>query len=142
MNNAMRYLGLARKAGHLEVGEENVGTAVRLGKAKLVVLAADSSENARSRARGFLYGKKTPLLTLPFSKEDISLALGKNGCSMAAFTDIGLASSFVTAMAQDAPDTYEEIAQLLRAKNERSKQRMAESKAQSGNKKTGKRRRT
>lgn len=39
MNNAMRYLGLARKAGHLEVGEENVGTAVRLGKAKLVVLA-------------------------------------------------------------------------------------------------------
>ena len=65
MSKALRYLGIARKAGFLELGEENTGAAVRGSKAKVVFLAADASDNARRRAEGFVYGKNIPLLTLP-----------------------------------------------------------------------------
>ena len=61
MNKALNYLGLAKKAGLLEIGEENTGAAIRGGKARLVLLASDASDNAGRRAEGFLHGKKTPM---------------------------------------------------------------------------------
>lgn len=140
MSRALRYLGIARKAGFLELGEENTGAAVRGSKAKVVFLAADASDNARRRAEGFVYGKNIPLLTLPFTKEEISLATGKGGCSMAAITDIGLASSLVSALAEENPEGFAEAAEALSRKNGKAQQRKAEARAHERNKKTGKRR--
>lgn len=140
MHRALRYFGIARKAGFLELGEENTGAAVRGGKAKAVFLAADASDNAHRRAEGFVYGKNIPLLTLPFTKEEISLATGKGGCSMAAITDIGLASSLVSALAEESPEGYAQAAETLSKKNGKAQQRKAEHRAHERNKKTGKRR--
>ena len=44
----LNLLGLMRKANAIAVGETNTGGAVRAGKAKLLLLAADASDNARS----------------------------------------------------------------------------------------------
>jgi ribosomal protein L7Ae-like RNA K-turn-binding protein len=93
MDKAARYLGIARKAGYLEIGAENCGAAVRSGKAKLLLLASDASDNARQRAEGFIYGRNTPLAVLPDDKETLSGLTGTPNCAMLAFTDIGLASS-------------------------------------------------
>ena len=41
LDRSANYLGIARKAGFLEIGEESAGRAVRHGTAKLLVLAAD-----------------------------------------------------------------------------------------------------
>ena len=139
MSKALRYLGIARKAGLLELGEENTGTAVRCGKAKAVFLAADASDNARRRAEGFGYGRNIIMLTLPFTKEEISFTTGKAGCSMAAITDIGLASSLVSALAEEKPGEYAEAAQRLADRNSRAQQRK-QPRAQERNKKNGKRR--
>ena len=38
--DALRLLGLARKAGRLEIGEEPVAAAARAGKARLILAAA------------------------------------------------------------------------------------------------------
>ena len=62
----LNLLGLMRRANALQVGETNAGAAVRGGKAKLLLLASDASDNARGRAEGFLYGRNTIGLTLPF----------------------------------------------------------------------------
>lgn len=140
MDKALRYFGIARKAGYLELGEENTGVAVRNGKARVVFLAADASDNAKRRADGFLYGRNIPLLRLPHTKEEISLAMGKGGCSMAAITDIGLASSLVSALATEDPEHYSEAAAELAARNERVQQRKAGAHANERNKKSGKRR--
>lgn len=141
-NRAIRYLGIARKAGCLQLGEEDTGAAVRGGKAKLVLLASDASDNARRRAEGFVYGRKTPLVRLPYTKEEISFATGKGGCSMLAVTDIGLASSFLSALAQQNPELYAETARELEAKREKADKRKAEAAAHRRNVKTGKRRTT
>ena len=53
----LNMLGLMRRANAIQIGETNTGAAVRGGKAKLLLLAADASDNARSRAEGFTRGR-------------------------------------------------------------------------------------
>jgi ribosomal protein L7Ae-like RNA K-turn-binding protein len=141
MDKVLGYLGLARRGGLLETGEESVGIAVRAGKAKLLLLASDASENAQARAEGFVRGRKTLLLKSPCKKEEISHAVGKTGCSMVAITDLGLATSIVGALAALEPETYDEVAAVLKQRYEKAVQRKRESAAHERNKKIGKRRR-
>lgn len=137
MSDALRYIGIARKAGAIEIGETNSGAAVRNGKAKLLVLAADASGNAKSRAEGFVFGRRTPLVRLPFTKSELSDISGVNGCSMAAFTDMGLASAFMSQLAQSYPE-YGALAGSLDAKSEKEKARKREAVSHEKNKKSGK----
>ena len=140
MDKLLRYFSVSRKAGLLELGEEDTGAAVRGGKAKVVFLAADASDNARRRAEGFVHGRNVPLLRIGRTKEEISAATGKGGCSMAAVTDIGLADSMLSALAEEDPAAYAETAALLHQKREKADRRKAEAKAHAKNKKIGKRR--
>ena len=55
-----------RRAGKFEIGETGTGAAVRAGRARLLLLAADASENARKRAEGYLYGRRALLVPLPY----------------------------------------------------------------------------
>lgn len=123
MQKAKGYLSLARKAGLLETGEENCGIAVRNGKAKLLVVAGDASENALRRAKGYLTDRKIPMLHAPFTKLELMEATGKNGCSMLAFTEIGFAEGFISALAELEPEKYQEIKAQLASKRERATER-------------------
>ena len=89
-----------RKAGRIALGEHDAGAAARAGKACLLLLAQDASDNARKRAEGFAYAAQAPLLRLPYTKQALSDRLGKTGCAIAAVTDPGLAKAFVSALAQ------------------------------------------
>lgn len=137
MNKALGYIGLAKKAGAIEIGETNTGAVARAGKCRLLVLAADASDNARHRAEGFIHGKQTPMITLPFDKAALSQMTGVGGCSMAAFTDIGLASVFIAALAEEEP-AYLETAALLAQKNQKAQQRRKEALTHERKLKTGK----
>ena len=92
-DRALELLGLMRKAGKLELGEMNVGAAVRERRAKLLLLAPDAGANARDRAEGFSAGYRVPLVELPFTKDALSAALGKANTVMAAVTDAGFAKA-------------------------------------------------
>ncbi len=144
MDKVLSYLGIARKAGLLETGEENCGIVVRGGKAKLLLLAADASGNATRRAEGYVHGRNIPLLRLPQTKLEISQRVGKSGCSMVALTDLGLALSLVQALAAAAPEQgeYAPLLEQLRLRQEKARKRKTEAKAHERNKKTGKRRKT
>jgi ribosomal protein L7Ae-like RNA K-turn-binding protein len=137
MAKTLNYLGIARKAGLLEPGEENSGAAVRTGKAKLLLLAADASDNARRRAEGYVHRRKIPLVRLPYTKEQVSDAIGKPGCSMVAVTDIGLASSIMKTLAEALPEKYGETAEEIRLKNERTARQRREAAVNDKSKKLG-----
>lgn len=139
MDRAMSYLGIARKAGLLTTGEENCGSVVRAGKARLLCLASDASDNAARRAESFVHGTKTPLLRVPYTKEELAASLGTGSCSMAVLTDIGLANSFVSALCEGRPE-LQELREELARRNERAAQRKREAEAHERNKRTGKRR--
>lgn len=140
MDKAINYLGIAMKAGMLTTGEVNSGSAVRSGKARLLLLAQDASDNAVSRAMGFIFGRDVPIIKTPYTKQTLSEHTGKAGCSMAVFTDIGLADSFMSAICSAYPGEYDEPAAEIRRRKERARQRKREEKAHELSRKTGKRR--
>lgn len=136
----LNLLGLMRKANAIAVGETNTGGAVRAGKAKLLLLAADASDNARSRARGFTHGRDVVTVTLPFTKDEIAAHVGVSGCAMAAITDIGFANAFMKSLAAAVPDGYDESAAEIQRRFEKADRRKKEAAAHEKNKRIGKRR--
>jgi len=139
LNRALNYIGIARKANLLETGEDSCVAAARGGRAKLILLASDASDNAVRRAESAVWGRNIPVVRAPFTKSEIAACTGKPGCSMVVFTDIGLASSAVSALAQEDEEAYGAWAAQLGEKNERARQRAGEARAHLRNKKTGRR---
>ena len=132
MDKAQRYLGLARKAGLLVIGEEGCGAAVSGGKAKLFLLPRDASPNTVKRAGTFLRGHRAPLETLPWEKEELSALLGKQGCGMLCFTDLPLAARFAAAMADDLPQWADTAALLSRREDKAARRKAAPRKHERG----------
>ena len=135
MDDALHLIGIARRAGRLEAGEEPVGALARARKAKLLVLAADAADNTLRRCSHFAQAGRAPLLQCPFTKAELGLAAGKGSCAMLAFTDAGLAAAFAAKLAARDSGAYGETAgaldQLARRALERQKeQRRHEKKLQ------------
>ena len=117
----LHMLGLARKAGRLEIGEEPVGAACRARQAKLVLLACDAASN------------------VPFTKAELGFALGRGSCAMLALTDVGFASSLVQKLSARDPEKYGPAAQQLKAKADKTLQRQREKRQHEKNLREGKR---
>ena len=64
MDNVLHLLGIARKAGRVEVGEEPVGASARARQARLILVASDAADNSARRAAHFAPVSYTHL-TLP-----------------------------------------------------------------------------
>ena len=137
---ALSLLGLMRKARAIEPGEANTGSAVRGGKAKLLLLAADASDNARKRAETFAYGRRVITLPLPFTKEELAGSLGTGECAMAAVTDLGFAGKLTELLEQLEPERYAEVAAEVRRRRDKAARRKRETASQKSNMSTGKRR--
>lgn len=140
MDKILNMLGLMRRANAIQIGETNTGSAVRAGKGKLLLLAADASDNAKSRAQGFARGRNITTVSLPYTKEEISAAVGVSGCSMASVTDLGFANALMKALSEAVPDAYSEAAGEVEERLQRAQRRKSEADAHWRNKRFGKRR--
>ncbi len=136
----LNLLGLMRRANAIAVGETNTGTAARAGKAKLLLIAADASDNAKHRAEGFINGRNAIKIELPFTKAELSGALGLPGCSMAAVTDMGFSNALIKLLNELSEGKYQAEAEELGKRFEKAERRKAETKAHERNKRIGKRR--
>ena len=140
MANRIKLLGITKKAGRLEIGEESVGMAARAKKARVILAACDSSDNSKRRAENFAKAGKVPFVVLPFSKYDLGIEVGRGSPGLLAITDIGLAASFLSKLAADFPGQYDSCRDELGLKAEKAMQRRKEAKAHERNLKMGKRR--
>lgn len=136
MDKALNYLSLARKAGLVELGEEPVGAAARAVHARLIIVARDASDHTWRRSLSFVAGTSQQCLRVPFSKDELGLAIGRQELAIAAFTDPGLALAFVQALGQ--PEKFAGAIASLTEKNEKAKQRRKEAKAHQRNVRKGK----
>lgn len=130
-NNLLSLLGLAYRGRHLESGEQPVSVALRDKKARIVLVASDSSDNTKSRLKNWTDSNGVPLFELPCSKEEMGSALGKVSCAMAAITDAGLA---LTALRQLDPngehaETVKKLEGIKQRKSEKALRVKAEKKA-------------
>lgn len=121
-----RLLGLAKRAGRLEIGEEPTGAACRSKHARLILLASDAAPNTCRRAAHFGRTGNVLWLTLPNTKEELGPALGRKSCAMAAVTDWGLSAAVAEKLAAMEPGRYGAAAEQLRARCNQALQRQKE----------------
>lgn len=93
MSKALNYLGLARRAGRLEIGEDGTLASIKNGRAKGVFLAEDAAENSRRRTTRLAEEHNVPCRVLPVAKAAFGKALGRDTVAMAAVLDAGLAKA-------------------------------------------------
>ena len=136
MDRALNYIGLARKAGRIEAGEEPVGAVARARKARLVIVAKDAGDHTWRRAKSFVSDSEQICLRIPYTKEELGLAVGRTELAIAAFTDPALALAFLKALEQ--PDRYRAEMESLENLSARIRQRKQESDAHKRNKAMGK----
>lgn len=113
MNKLLNLIGLAKKAGKLEVGEEPVGAAARSKHARLILIASDAADNTRRRALHFGEAGECICLEIPPTKEDLGRALGRTSCALLALTDIGFAEAVAKKLAESDEAHYGEAAKRL-----------------------------
>jgi len=134
----LHLLGLAKKAGKLEVGEEPVGAVCRSRHARLLLLACDAAPNTCRRAAHFGEAGNVLWLQLPHTKDELGFQLGRKSCAMVAVTDFGIAAAIGEKLALLDP-RYVPAAEQLRTRADRALQRQKEKRQHERNVQMGKR---
>ena len=95
-------IGLARKAGKILIGTEQVRDGIKAGKALVVLISHDASDNTKKEILDSAAFYKVEARTVPHTMKDFSVLLGKSGLvSSIAITDIG----FKTLILKSFPHT-------------------------------------
>lgn len=93
-DNILSMLGLAKAGGNLVSGEFSTEDSIRKGKACLVIVAEDASDNTRK-----LFTNKCRFYEVPMvlysCKQSIGSALGYEIRTSVAVTDAGIAESLI-----------------------------------------------
>jgi len=105
MNKSLSLLGMAMRAGKLVTGDETVLKAVRQGKAKLVIIAGDASDNTKKKYRDKCgtYGVK---VVEALDRAVLGHAIGKAERVLIAVTDAGFSSSIQRSLSQSSEVEY------------------------------------
>ncbi len=100
-------LGLAEKAGKVAAGEFSCEKQLQSGKARLVLLAADASENSKKKFRDKAAFRSLPCLELD-SKEELGRTIGKQERTCAVVLDAGFAAAIQKAYSAETSGPTEE----------------------------------
>ena len=137
-DNLLSFLGLALKAGKVEIGEEPVAAVTRAKKARLLLLAQDAAPSSVRRCFGFAETGNCPCLIIDADKDALGSALGRTSCAMCAVTDIGFAATIAEKLAAMDERRYGAAAAAIRQKADKMAQRKAEKVRHEKNVKQGK----
>ncbi len=93
-NSVLSMLGLAAKAGKIASGEFSVEKAVKSGKAFLVMIAEDASDNTKKMFRNMCKYYEVPMEIFA-TKEELGHWVGKTYRASICILDEGFAKSIV-----------------------------------------------
>ncbi len=98
-DKVLSLLGLSARAGKIASGEFAAETAVKSGKAALVIVAEDASDNTKK-----LFHDKCSFYEVPVfdygTKETLGHAIGKELRASVAVLDAGLANAIISHLEQ------------------------------------------
>ena len=137
MDNLLHLIGLCKRAGQLESGDEPVGAACRARDCRLILVARDAADNSFRRVKHFADAGQCLWVSVPYTKEELGEAVGRTACAMAAVTDIGFAEAIGQKLAAVDPEKYSLTAEKLHVKAERAAQRRKEQQAHERNLRRG-----
>ncbi len=136
-NNILNMIGLALRAGRLEVGEEPVGAVCRARDCRLIIVARDAADNTFRRVRHFADAGQCLWISVPFTKDELGFAVGRSSCAILGVTDIGFAEAIAKKLAAVDPEKFTQTAEQLSVKAQRAAQRRKEQQSHEKNVRMG-----
>ena len=94
MNKALSMIGIATKAGKTQTGEFSTEKAVKEGKAALVIVARDASDNTKKKFRNMCQYYQVTMREFA-DKNSLGAACGKEFRASLAITDAGLGDAVI-----------------------------------------------
>ncbi|SEN33829.1 Ribosomal protein L7Ae [Paenibacillus sp. OV219] len=104
-HKALSLLGMAMRAGKLVTGDETVLKAVKQGKAKIVIVAADASDNTKKKFRDKCATYNVKLIEA-FDRITIGEAIGKSERVLLGVTDAGFSKSILQSLTEPSEVEY------------------------------------
>ena len=102
----LNLIGLATKAGKTVSGEFSTEKAVKTGKAWLVIVSAEASENTKKQFANMCAYDKVPIYFFG-GKEELGHAMGKEFRASLAVLDEGLSKAMVKQLNLNGGSEYE-----------------------------------
>lgn len=99
-DRVMSLLGIAMKGRLAVSGENQTLEAVRTGKARVVLVSGDASDNTKKLFRDKCTYYQVPVFEYG-KKEDLGRAIGKDLRSSVAVCDVGLAAAVIAQLEQE-----------------------------------------
>lgn len=96
MRDIPTFLGLARRAGKLVMGDKAVCDCA--SAFVLIMTAEDLAPGSYKRAQRASEAGGAPIVTLPYTKKALGAALGRGTCGILALTDTGFAQEVLKAI--------------------------------------------
>lgn len=93
MNKFLSQLGMAKRAGKLVLGEENILNAIRSKQAKIVFIAEDASPNTKKRIMDKCSYYEISCKQIG-SRDELGNSIGKQATGVIAIKDEGFAKMF------------------------------------------------
>ena len=97
LEKALSYLSLAKRAGQAASGSFQTEKALKEGKARLVIVSSDASENSRKHFSDMCAYRKVPLV-IAADKETLGRNVGASERTVCAILSEGLAKAALTAL--------------------------------------------
>ena len=116
--DTIRFLGLIRRAGKLEIGDMSVEAVVKNRRARLVLLAEDAGGGITRKIQNTTKEYEIPNITIPLGKQELSRAIGRDNVAVAAVMDLGFSTSLLEKISSEYPEEteYLDSLQMLEAK--------------------------
>lgn len=102
----------------------------------MILVAKDASDHTWRRAKSFAAGTEQQCVRLPWTKDQLGAAIGRDTLAIAAITDVQMALALVAALPQE--ESNKPALEVLTAKAAKAKQRQQEAKAHRRNLRRGK----
>lgn len=105
-DSVLSLVSIAKKAGKIAAGEFQTENAVKSGKASLVIVSEESSENTKKKFRNMCTFYEVPIYIYG-SKDDLGNAVGCEFRASIAVLDPGLSNSIEKKIASMRDGGYE-----------------------------------
>lgn len=96
-DKVLSYLGLATRAGKIQSGEFSTEKSVKSGKAALVIVAEDASDNTKKKFKNMCTFYEVPFYVYG-TKEALGACIGKEFRASLALEDTGFCNAIVKQM--------------------------------------------
>ena len=93
----------------------------------MIAVASDASDHTWRRAKAYAAGTEQQCVRLPFTKDELGQAVGRESLAIAAITDAPLALALLQSLPK--PEKYRSAIQVLEEKSRKLKKRQQEAKA-------------